>query len=137
MPEDIENRGNGQDSAVQDPKHNVANRNKQIENALSETYKLDCQIKALVEKHIQPLRDAKSDIKKHLREDLSMPAKVFNIRYKAYQLEADAIANEDDITMQAIQELFEISPPGTQINMLDALGDGEGDGGSAGQSAGA
>ena len=112
-------------------KHNVANRKKMLEDALSETFELDGLLHAASEKHLQPHRDAKSDIKKKLREDLNINAKVFNARYAAYKLEGQAIAAEDDATLDTLRELFEHAPVGTQMDLVDGLEAAKGNGADA------
>ncbi len=102
-------------------KHNVANRKKMLEDALSETFKLDGLIHAATKKHVQPHRDAQSDIKKKLRKDLNITAAVFNARYAAYRLEGRAIAADDEATLDTLRELFEHSPVGTQMDLVDGM----------------
>ncbi len=105
------------------PKHNTANRNKIMTNALSETYNLDAEIKVAQDKYVKPLRDAKRDIKARLREDLNMTATVFNSRYVPYKVEALAIDAGDEATLDNLRELFEIAPVGTQMDFLSKDGE--------------
>ena len=108
--------------------HNVANRNKIMTDALGEMYVLDVQAEAALEKHLKPIRDQKRDIKSRLNKDLNITATVFNARYVAYKLEAQARAAEDDATLDNLKELFDVSPVGHQMDFIK-------DGGSAGASA--
>lgn len=117
-------KANGGDGEVT-KHHNVANRKQQLRDALRRTYEIDGEIQDLIAEHIQGLRDEKSDIKKRLREDLNITAKVFGARYGAYKLEADARAADDNATLDTLEELFNESPVGTQINMMDALGESQ------------
>ncbi len=102
-------------------KHNVANIERKVTDALAETYKLDGQIKAALEKHIAPDRAAKSDIKKKLNEDFNITRKVFAARYAAYRLEADARAAADTATLDTLALLFSITPIGVTADMVEAI----------------
>lgn len=101
--------------------HNIGNRKKMMEDALSETFTLDDQIAKAMEKHVKPYREAKRDIKAKLREDLNITATVFNARYAAYVVEGRAIAANDEATLDTLRELFEHAPVGTQVDMMEAL----------------
>ncbi len=103
------------------PTHNVANRKQIMADALSETFKLDQQLKAAADMYLSSDRAAKSDIKKRLLKDLNVTAKVFNARYVAYRLEAAAIETSDEATLNTLRELFEHAPIGSQVNMVDAI----------------
>ena len=102
-------------------KHNVANRSKIMTDALGEMYALDVQAEAALEKHLKPIRDQKSDIKSRLNKDLNITATVFNARYVPYKLEAQARAASDEATLDNLRELFEVSPVGTQMDMMAGL----------------
>lgn len=119
MAKTLKNRGDN--GTINDPKHNVANRNELLKSSFEQTYQLDKQIKAATEKHIQPHRDAKSDITKRLRKDLNVTAAVFNVRYAAYRMERQAQEAEDETTLDTIREMFEIAPIGSAVNFLDAM----------------
>lgn len=123
-------KANGAKSAegTTNAKHNVANRNRIMTDALAETYKLDTQIQAALEKHVAPLRAHKADIKSKLNKDLNITATVFNARYAPYKLEATARAASDDATLDNLRELFEVSPVGTQMDMMAGLGSAKGNG---------
>ncbi len=108
--------------------HNVANRTKIMSDALSETYKLDGQVQAALDKYVAPVREQKRDIKKRLNKELNITATVFNARYVAYKLEAQARAAEDEATLENLREFFEIAPVGHQ---MDFLGDDAAEGTSA------
>ena len=101
--------------------HNVENRKQILVNSLAEMWKLDKQIAEANERYIEKLKKGKSAIIKRVREDLTMPAPVFKARYASYKLEAKAIELEDGVTMDAIREMNEMAPVGSQINMLDAV----------------
>ena len=109
-------------------KHNIGNRKKMMQDALAENFALDGKITAALEKHVKPYRDAKRDIKAKLREDLNITPAVFNARYAAYRLEGRAIAADDEATLDTLRELFEHSPVGTQMDMMDGLGGAKGNG---------
>ncbi len=106
------------------PEPNVINRKKMLEDALSETYNLDQLIAKAMEKYIKPYRANKRDIKAKLREDLNVTPVVFNARYAAYVVEGRARAANDEATLDTLRELFEHSPVGVQVDMVDALEDG-------------
>jgi hypothetical protein len=112
-------------------KHNVANRSKMFEDALADTFALDQKITAAQAKHVKPLQANKSDIKKKLRKDLNVTADVFNARYVAYKLEGRAIAAGDDATLDTLREMFEHSPVGTQMDLVDGLEAAKGNGADA------
>ncbi len=100
--------------------HNVKNRHQIMADALSETYELDAIIKAANDKHIKPVRAAKGDIKKRLNMDLNITAAVFQAAYAAYKVEAKAIEDEDDATLENLREYFKACPVGTQVDFIDA-----------------
>lgn len=101
--------------------HNVEHRKEVIRKSLEEVASTDDEIERLTALHIAPLREANSKVRKRLREDFGMPAKVFNSRYALYRMERRAIRSEDGPTLDALQEMMEIAPPGTQLDWLDAV----------------
>ncbi len=103
------------------PGHNVPNRNKIMNDALSEMYELDGIVQALLDKYIVPVREQKIDIKKKLNKELNINATVFNARYTAYKVEAQAHETEDEAMLDNLKEFFEIAPIGHQ---MDAFADG-------------
>lgn len=101
--------------------HNVAARKEQIGNAFNRLYAIDKEIDALIERHVQELRDEKSDIKKKLRKDLNLTSKVVHLRYASYKAERLAVEQEDGVTMDAIKELYEVMPVGATVDFVDAM----------------
>lgn len=101
--------------------HNVENRKQILRNSLEQTYLLDKEIASATERHLKTPREAKSAIKKRIREDLNLPAKVFNARYAMYKLERQAQDLEDNTTLDAIKEMAEMAPVGAQVDMVDAM----------------
>ena len=99
--------------------HNTANRTEMMSNALSETYKLDQQSEAAMEKHIAPIRDEKRAIKKDLNTDLNITATVFNAVYTAYKVARQAEANDDPATLDNLREFFSASPVGFQMDAFE------------------
>ena len=101
---------------------NVANRTQIMRDALSETYKLDGQVQAALEKHVVPIRAQKRDIKARLNKELNITASVFQAAYAPYKLAAQARAAGDEATLDNLKEFFEVSPIGHQ---MDFVGDGD------------
>ncbi len=106
--------------------HNSKARADVIRESLDRLYELDSEIDAIIEAEVKDLRTEKSEIKTRLREEFNMPAKLVTARYAAYRMERKAIASADDKTLDALRELFSVSPPGSQVNMLDALAEAGG-----------
>lgn len=104
--------------------HNADARKEAIRDALERTYQLDRRIEALMEEHIEPLRAEKRDIKKRMKDQYDVPTKRFNGRYAQYREERRAIENEDDTTLDAIRELYDVAPVGQQMDWIDAVGGG-------------
>lgn len=101
--------------------NNVQARGEALKESLEELYQLDCKIKAAIAAHVQDHRDAKGDIMKRLREDFNMPSALVRARYVAFRIERQAEDAQDDVTLDAIHELFELAPTGQTANMVDAL----------------
>lgn len=99
--------------------HNVRARRDAITESFDEIYKLRMQAAAALEKHVKPLRDHVSDIKKRLREAYELPAKAINARYAAFELLRLAENGGDDAMQDAIRELFEALPIGGTLNLAD------------------
>jgi hypothetical protein len=101
--------------------HNASLREQAIQNALERMYQLQKEEKALIEEHIEPLREEKRDIKKRMRDQYDIPTKRFNARVGLYIEERKALENDDGTALDALRELFEVAPVGTQMNWLDGL----------------
>jgi len=112
--------------------HNMGNRKDTVIDAFQRMYALRRQIKEIIDSDVKPLREEVSDIKAMLLDRFNMPAKLVNLRYTAYEAERRAVEAGDEVTQDAIRELFEILPvtgQGSFAPALDALGgrDGRGD----------
>jgi len=90
--------------------HNMGERRDEMRRALSHVYELETEIRAIIESDVKPLRSDRSEIIKSVRERFGMPANIFKARYRSYQIERDAQAANDEITQDAIRELFEVAP---------------------------
>ena len=104
--------------------HNVKHRTDTIASCMEALYQEDKAIKAALEEHVTPHREEKTAIKKRLREDLNLTTPVINARYATYKLERQAQDQDDETTLDLLKELFEITPVGTQVSMMDALDGG-------------
>jgi hypothetical protein len=102
--------------------HNIGERRAAMREALENVYALDCEIADFIEEHVKPLREDKSAIMTSLRERFGLTAKVFRARYYGYRLEREAADNSDEITQDAIRELFEVCPVTGQGSFAEALG---------------
>lgn len=109
------------DPAIQDPKHNVKNRETLIRNSMEQLYQEDLAIEAALDTHIRPHREEKGEIKARLRNDLELTTAVINARYSVYKLQRKAEQNDDANTQDLIRELFDIVPLGGTVDMIDAL----------------
>lgn len=114
-----------------EPPPNTVNRTEMFKSALSQMYALEQKEKSLTKTHLSAIRKEKSEIKKSLRKDLKITAGVFDARYHAYRMEAEAIARGDTATQETLRELFSISPVGTQMDLVDALEANQGNGAAA------
>jgi len=108
--------------------HNSKARGDAILEGLAETWEIDRKIEEIIAEEIADLRERKSEIKKKLREAYQITAPLFQARYQAYKLEQKAISGEDNATLDAIREMFELAPVGGQVNMLDAMDEKTADG---------
>jgi hypothetical protein len=101
--------------------HNTKHRQEQIAKGIDLIYRIDQEIADLTAAHLKDLREDKSAIFKRLREDYQMPAPLMRARYAAYKLERAAIESEDDVTLDAIHEMFDILPVGGQGSLMPGL----------------
>lgn len=93
-----------------------------LKSSLERLYQADREIAALIESSgIAELRAEKSDIFKVLRDDFQMPSALVRARYTAFRFERAAEDGQDDITADAIREMFELVPIGGMVDMMDAL----------------
>ena len=60
---------------VNDPKHNVGARNAAIQNAFKERFRLESELDVLIEKHIQPTKDAIKALNRQLKKDVDIDGK--------------------------------------------------------------
>lgn len=112
MAKDVKDSGNAG--------HNLVSRKEAIDDALKQVYALKKDIKEALAEHVKPLREEVDEIKSNLAEDYNLPKRVFNARYASYEIEADAIASKDDITLDAMRELYEAAPVGEQMDWVKA-----------------
>lgn len=101
--------------------HNSRNRIQAIKDAKEDTYDLDAQIDALMAKHIQPLRQQKSDIKSTLRKDFDISTKLFTADYNSYRVHRRAKESGDEITIATMKELYDATPIGEGLDMLEVM----------------
>lgn len=100
--------------------HNIGKRRDAMRSALNSIYDLDAEIAVIIEDHIKPLREDKSQIMTSLRERFGLTAKVFRAAYYPYRLQRDAEAANDEVTQDSLRELFEVCADG-QHSFLRAL----------------
>lgn len=96
----------------------MKHRGEQIAKSLERMYQIKAKIAKLTEEHLADLRADFSNIKKKLREDYNMPSKLVNARFVTYSLERQAQDGHDDITLDAIREMFEYVPVGGQGSLI-------------------
>ncbi|HEX6959313.1 MAG TPA: Rmf/CrpP family protein [Ferrovibrio sp.] len=103
--------------------HNAKARGEVIKQSFERMYQIDREIHELIESSgIRDLRAEKSDIKKRLREDFNMPNAIVMARYTGYRMERAAEEASDEITMDAIRELYATVPVGRTPDFGDAAG---------------
>ena len=93
-----------------------------IVDGFAEMYQLDRQIDALIERHIRPLREKKSEVKRILREGYNMPAKLVSARYTGYVIERTAEDAGDSATQDTIRMLYEALPVRGVVDLIQATG---------------
>ena len=101
--------------------HNAKARADVIVESFKRLYELDREIKVLTEDHLKELKDEKSDIKARLREDFGMTARLVQARYGLYRVEREAEDASDNVTLDAIHELFEVLPVGGMVDLVSAI----------------
>lgn len=94
--------------AVDTQTSNIGNREKEMRAAFKALYSIDNEIAAVIEEHVKPLRADKSGIVDSLRERFGLTSKYFKANYKLYQLTEDATRAKDDVSLDALRELFAI-----------------------------
>jgi hypothetical protein len=101
--------------------HNSGERAAAIADGLREMYALDGEIAAIVERDIKELRASKSAIKDSLRERFNLTSRMIQARYYSYKIEREAVEASDDLTLQAIRELYEVLPVGGTVDLIEAV----------------
>lgn len=112
------------DDAIENPNgHNSEAASKARAAALKaaheETYALEKQEEALMAKHIQPLRDQRSEIKAALKKDYEITANQFNAWHGVYYYDREAESGNDWVTMQIIREQAAACPVGGSLDLVD------------------
>lgn len=101
--------------------HNAKSRKDAINDALAQIFQLKSKEKAAVKAAVQPYRDKISDIKTTLREDYNLTDKVLRARLQSFVIEQEAIEAKDEVTLEALREMFKNAPVGVKIDMLTVL----------------
>lgn len=84
------------------------------DKAISEWCKLQDQEDALLERHIEPIRKKKNKLKAALKADYGIPTEAFNARASLRRIE---LTGDDEVVL-AINEMFEATPPGKNIDLV-------------------
>lgn len=109
------------DGTTTGPGHNAKSRKDAINDALAQIFQLKKNEKAAVKATVQPFRDQISDIKTTLREDYNLTDKVLKARLSSFVIEQEAIEAQDDVTLEALREMFKNAPVGVKLDMLTVL----------------
>lgn len=99
--------------------HNAKARKDAEREAMEANYEIDKKIEALMKKHIDPLRADKRELKSDLHENYGIAPKLYNARYNTYRLERAAVENKDDITLDTLRELWEATPIGGGVDLVE------------------
>lgn len=109
------------DGTTTGPGHNAKSRKDAINDALARIYQLKKQEAAAVKAAVQPFRDKISDIKTELREDYNITNQVLQARLYSFVLEQKAKDSKDEVTLEALREMFKNAPVGVDLDMLTTL----------------
>lgn len=114
-------QGNGSENPSANKEHNVQARLDAISEACKKLLAEDQHIDAAIAQHVQLHRDEKSRIKRDLRKGYGVTARVLNKHYGLWKLQQEAIAAQDDVTIDEIREMQEAAPIGGTADMVTAL----------------
>lgn len=90
-----------------------------LKAAHEETYDLEKQEEALMDKHIKPLRERRSEIKSELKQNYEISAPQFNAWHGVYYFDREAEGGQDYISMQVIREQARACPVGGSLDLVD------------------
>jgi hypothetical protein len=105
----------------------VADREAAQVSAFQSRYRLECEIAALVEEHIKPLKTEISTLMGRLSDQLGIPRKYLNASYKPYALKRDAEDFEDeDEQAEVLDQITAVFTTLQRHGMVDLVAIAEG-----------
>lgn len=113
------------DASVGGSIRNSTSREQAMTDALERIYLLKKREREIIQDAVQGIRDSIGDIKKALREDYNVTNQVLQARLYSYTLERRAAESGDQITLDAIKEMFKVAPVGTSVRIDDVVGASE------------
>lgn len=75
--------------------HNVKQINEAINGGFEEIYKLEGEIDAAIEKHVQKLKDARTAKWRTMKADTAVNRRVLNAHYRLFKMKKDAELDEE------------------------------------------
>jgi len=95
--------------------NNSAARHKAMDEAIERWCDLQDEEDRLLEKYIDPIRKKKNAVKSDLKRDFEIPTEAFNARAGLRRIER---ANDNDEVVLAVNELFQATPVGKNIDLI-------------------
>ena len=111
------------ESAVNDPKHNVAQFNEVLCSTFDEIYKLERRKKALHEQHVKPVQGQITQAWKDCSEATDIKPKQMRTQYAVYKDARDAIEEGKDTVLDQIRMMHEALHEGQSVDWTIALQD--------------
>lgn len=113
------------------PLTNVGALNDAIIRAFRGLLEVDRQIEARIERDIKPLREARAQTVKTLKEDTTIDATDIALVYKLWRRQEDAkVANDDDLRDKVhdnLRTLYKALQSGQMLDFIDVLEKTEGE----------
>lgn len=105
-----------------DPKHNVGARNAAIQKGFAERFKLEQAIKAMTEKHVQPLKDEVKKLNRDLKKNTDIDSVDLTLNYKLFARQESAKLLEDDDRDRILDNLrATFDAIGGQLDFVSAM----------------
>ncbi len=107
-------KANGAESSLGATKsHNTQDRGAAIREAFEDLYRLDAEIAAAEEKHVEPSKKARTKRWRTIKKDVDIPRKVLELDYKKFRMRKRAEEDDDGDTLDHMREVsLALNPDG-------------------------
>ncbi len=107
-------KSNGAESSLGATKgHNIQARGAAIREAFEDLYRLDSEIAAAEDKHVEPSKKARTKRWRTIKKDVDIPRKVLELDYKKFKMRKRAEDDDDGDTLDHMREVsLALNPDG-------------------------